>query len=41
MIFPGYLMTLARTALQRPGSRAWFTSRDFKTTSTPRCLSFW
>ncbi|XP_060847650.1 MAM and LDL-receptor class A domain-containing protein 1-like isoform X1 [Rhopalosiphum padi] len=37
----GYLMTLARTALQRPGSRAWFTSRDFKTTSTPRCLSFW
>ncbi|XP_046682188.1 MAM and LDL-receptor class A domain-containing protein 1-like [Homalodisca vitripennis] len=39
----GYLMTLSRSTVQRPGSRAWFTSRDLKTEglSGPRCLSFW
>ncbi|XP_026677384.1 MAM and LDL-receptor class A domain-containing protein 1-like [Diaphorina citri] len=37
----GYLMTLSRSTVQRPGSRAWFTSRDFKTNAVPRCLSFW
>lgn len=45
----GYLMTLARSTVQRPGSRGWFTSRDFRTASvnpsvpstSPRCISFW
>ncbi|XP_039298033.1 MAM and LDL-receptor class A domain-containing protein 1-like [Nilaparvata lugens] len=37
----GYLMTLARSTVQRPGSRAWFTSRDLKQGTGPRCLSFW
>ncbi|XP_024085884.1 MAM and LDL-receptor class A domain-containing protein 1-like isoform X4 [Cimex lectularius] len=37
----GYLMTLARSTVQRPGNRAWFTSRDLKPASGPRCLSFW
>ncbi|XP_075219109.1 MAM and LDL-receptor class A domain-containing protein 1-like isoform X2 [Lycorma delicatula] len=37
----GYLMTLARSTVQRPGSRAWFTSRDLKPVTGPRCLSFW
>ncbi|XP_054280218.1 MAM and LDL-receptor class A domain-containing protein 1-like [Macrosteles quadrilineatus] len=39
----GYLMTLARSTVQRPGSRAWFTSRDLKTEGLtgPKCLSFW
>ncbi|XP_072154876.1 MAM and LDL-receptor class A domain-containing protein 1 isoform X1 [Bemisia tabaci] len=37
----GYLVTLGRTAVQRPGARAWYTSRIFKATTAPRCLSFW
>lgn len=41
-------MTLARTTIQKPGSRAWFTSRDFRlmppatqSNTGPKCLSFW
>ncbi|KAK7601263.1 hypothetical protein V9T40_008704 [Parthenolecanium corni] len=44
----GYLLTLARTTIQKPGSRAWFTSRDFRlmppavqSNTGPKCLSFW
>ncbi|CAH1392773.1 unnamed protein product [Nezara viridula] len=37
----GYLMTLARSTVQRPGTRAWFTSRDLKPSISTRCLSFW
>ncbi|GLG93676.1 Uncharacterized protein GBIM_01019 [Gryllus bimaculatus] len=37
----GFLMTLARNNVQRPGSRAWFTSPELAGGETPRCLSFW
>ncbi|XP_066995484.2 MAM and LDL-receptor class A domain-containing protein 1 [Anabrus simplex] len=37
----GFLMTLARNNVQRPGSRAWFMSQELKGSETARCLSFW
>ncbi|KAJ9580899.1 hypothetical protein L9F63_023923, partial [Diploptera punctata] len=37
----GYLMSLARNNVQRPGSRAWFTFQEIKPANTPQCLSFW
>ncbi|XP_069694256.1 MAM and LDL-receptor class A domain-containing protein 1-like [Periplaneta americana] len=37
----GFLMALARNNVQRPGSRAWFTSQELKPSTMPRCMSFW
>ncbi|KAE8746542.1 hypothetical protein FOCC_FOCC006776 [Frankliniella occidentalis] len=37
----GSLMTLERSSVQRPGSRAWLTSEKINGSSQARCLSFW
>nr|CAD7575255.1 unnamed protein product [Timema californicum] len=37
----GFFMTLARSNVQRPGSRAWFASHKLKASSLPLCVSFW
>ncbi|XP_065351077.1 MAM and LDL-receptor class A domain-containing protein 1-like [Cloeon dipterum] len=38
----GFYMTLARSSnVQRPASRAWFTSREFPGSANPHCVSFW
>ena len=35
-------MVLTRSAVQRPGDRAWLISRVFNVTfGNPRCLTFW
>ncbi|KAL0267745.1 UNVERIFIED_CONTAM: hypothetical protein PYX00_009926 [Menopon gallinae] len=37
----GYFMTLAKSNIQRPGSRAWLVSKEIRAQTKPRCLSFW
>ncbi|XP_063218533.1 MAM and LDL-receptor class A domain-containing protein 1-like [Bacillus rossius redtenbacheri] len=37
----GFFMALARNNVQRPGSKAWFTSPELKGSSNPTCVSFW
>jgi len=37
----GYFMTLARSNVQRPGTRAWFTSKEVRNQAQTRCMSFW
>ncbi|XP_049780981.1 MAM and LDL-receptor class A domain-containing protein 1-like [Schistocerca cancellata] len=37
----GFLMTLARNNVLRPGSRAWFLSPEYKGSENAQCLSFW
>lgn len=37
----GYFMTLARSNVQRPGSRAWLTAKEVRNQNQPRCMSFW
>ncbi|XP_046406809.1 MAM and LDL-receptor class A domain-containing protein 1-like [Ischnura elegans] len=37
----GFFMALAKNNVQRPGSRAWIMSREFKGGLGPQCISFW